>query len=112
MISITDDDAPQVTVSFESATYTVAEGSGETVRVKLSQNPEQAVTIPITKADQNGATSSDYSGVPENATFNSGDTEKTLTFLATQDTDNDAGDGAESREKQPERVPGSGEGQG
>ena len=92
VISITDDDAPQVTVSFDSATYTVAEGGSETVRVKLSQDPEQAVTIPITKADQNGATNSDYSGVPENLTFNSGDTEKTFTFMAIQDTDNDDGE--------------------
>ena len=91
-VNVTDDDAPQVTVSFESATYTVAEGGSETVRVKLSQDPEHAVMISITKADQNGATRSDYSGVPENVTFNSGDTGMTFTLKATLDTDNDDGE--------------------
>ena len=89
---VSDGTNTEATVSFESATYTVAEGGSETVRVRLSQDPEHAVMIPITKADQNGATRSDYSGVPENVTFNSGDTEKTFTFMATQDTDNDDGE--------------------
>ena len=37
------------------------------------------------------ATASDYS-VPASVVFNSGDTEKEITFSATQDTDNDDGE--------------------
>ena len=92
VVSITDDDVPSVTVSYEQATYTVAEGSSVTVKVKLNVDPERTVTIPVTKANQGGATSADYSGVPGNVTFNSGDTEKTFSFAAASDSDNDDGE--------------------
>ena len=92
VVSITDDDVPSVTVSYEQATYTVTEGSSVTVKVKLSADPERTVTIPVTKANQGGATSADYSGVPGNVTFNSGDTEVEITFAATQDTADDDGE--------------------
>ena len=90
-VSITDDDVPSVTVSFEESSYTVAEGGSETVKVTLSADPERTVTIPITTTNQGGATASDYS-VPSSIVFNSGDTEKTLSFSATQDTVNDDGE--------------------
>ncbi len=92
VVSITDDDVPSVTVSFEQASYTVAEGSSVTVKVKLSADPERTVTIPLTSADQGGASSSDYSGVPASVTFNSGDTEQTFSFAAASDSDNDDGE--------------------
>ena len=94
IVSITDDDVPSVTVSFEQGSYTVAEGSSVTVKVKLSEDPERTVTIPLTKANQDGASSadSDYSGVPANVVFNSPDTEKSFTFTATADDDNDDGE--------------------
>ena len=77
-----DDDAPTtVTVSFESATYTVAEsddtGTAEVtentveVTVTLSADPERTVVIPIETTNQGGATAADYSGVPQTVTFNS-----------------------------------------
>ena len=91
-VSITDDDVPGVTASFEQATYTVAEGSNVTVKVKLSADPERTVTIPLTATGQDGATDSDYSGVPADLTFNSGDTEKSITFSAVTDGDNDDGE--------------------
>ena len=91
VVSITDDDVPQVQVSFEESTYTVAEGSSETVKVELSADPERAVTILITKTNQGGASNSDYSA-PASVTFNSGETEKTFTFSATDDSDNDDGE--------------------
>ena len=52
---ITDDDVLSVTASFEQATYTVAEGGSVTVKVTLDADPERTVTIPITKANQGGA---------------------------------------------------------
>ena len=88
-VSITDDDVPSVTISFEQAEYTVAEGSSVTVSVTLSADPERTVEIPITTTDQDGATGADYSGVPVNVTFNSGDTQQTFTFTATQDAEDD-----------------------
>ena len=92
VVSITDDDVPSVTVSFEQDSYVVAEGSSVTVKVKLDADPERAVTIPLTKTHVNGATNSDYMGVPANVVFNSGDTEKTFAFAAESDSDNDDGE--------------------
>ena len=90
--TITDDDVPSVEVSFGQGSYTVDEGSTVTVKVKLDADPERSVTIPITKANQGGASDSDYSGVPANVTFNSGDTEAEIAFSATQDTVDDDGE--------------------
>ena len=91
-VSITDDDVPQVTVQFGAASYTVAEGSSRTVTVELSADPERTVIIPIVKTDQGGATSTDYTGVPADVTFNAGDTSQTFTFAAEDDADNDDGE--------------------
>ena len=98
-VTITDDDVPSVTVSFGSAAYTVAESddsdtTGVTentveVTVTLSADPERTVVIPIETANQGGATSADYSGVPESVTFDSGDTSKSFTFTAAHDTVDD-----------------------
>ena len=103
VISITDDDRPtSLTVEFGAATYSVDESddpattdvdeSKVTVTVTLNEDPEEMVTIPITKMDQDGASSDDYSGVPDNVVFNSGETEKTFTFTATDDTEDDDGE--------------------
>ena len=92
VVSITDDDVPAVAVSFAAAAYTVTEGGTETVTVTLNANPERTVIIPITTTDQDGASSSDYSGVPGSITFNAGDTEVDINFSATQDQDNDDGE--------------------
>ncbi len=86
------DDLPSVTVSFGAATYSVAEGSSVTVTVTLSADPKRTVTIPITKSNQGGATSADYSGVPANVTFNTGETSKSITFAATSDSVDDDGE--------------------
>ena len=91
-VSITDDDVPAVTVSFGAASYTVAEGSSRTVTVELSADPERTVVIPIETTDQGGATAADYSGVPPNVTFTSGDTSMTFTFTAEADNVNDDGE--------------------
>ena len=91
-VSITDDDVPAVTVSYGAATYAVAEGSNVTVTVALSADPERSVTVPLTATDNGGASAADYSGVPANVVFNSGDTERTFTVAATQDTVDDDGE--------------------
>ena len=91
-ISITDDDDPSVTVSFEQGSYTVSEGATTTISVTLSADPERSVTVPLMAMDLGGATSTDYSGVPASLTFRSEETEKAFVFSATQDTDDDDGE--------------------
>ena len=88
-VSITDDDVPAVTVSFGQSGYTVAEGASVTVTVELSADPEREVTVPLTTTNLDGASSADYSGVPPNVTFNSGETEQTVTFEAAADSVDD-----------------------
>ena len=84
---------PEVTASFGQGSYTVAEGATQSVTVTLSADPERTVTIPIVTMGQDGASSADYSGVPESVTFNAGGaTEMTFTFTATQDTVDDEGE--------------------
>ena len=87
---IDDDDKPtSLTVNFEQSSYAVGEGSNVTVKLTLDDDPEMDVTIHINKTNQDGASNADYSGVPPSVTFNSGDTEKTFTFTAVNDTGDD-----------------------
>ena len=83
---------PQVTASFGEESHTVAEGATQSVTVTLSADPERTVTIPIVTTEQDGASSIDYSGVPDSVTFISGETEQTFTFTAVQDTVDDEGE--------------------
>ena len=91
-VSITDDDDPEVTVAFVQDAYRVVEGRTVTVRITLSADPERTVAIPLSKTEQNGASSADYSGVPASVTFNSGETSKTFDFVAADDTLSDTGE--------------------
>ena len=90
-VTVTDDELA-ITVTFESVAYTVAEGANGSIKVKLSEDPDRTVVIRITRTNQGGASNSDYSGVPANVTFLDGETEKTITFSATDDTDDDDGE--------------------
>ena len=87
-----DNDDPQVNVSYSQATYTVAEGGMVTITVELDADPERTVVIPLTHTPGTGADSTEYSGVPENVTFDSGDTSKTFTLSATDDAVDDDGE--------------------
>ena len=94
-VTITDDDVPAVSLSFEQASYTVTEGSSVSVKVTLSADPERTITIPLISTYQGGASNADYSGVPPNLIFNSGGTEQSFTFTATQDSQDDDGESVE-----------------
>ena len=62
-VNIVDDDDPRLTVSFDSARYSVSE-AGETsaaVRVTLSADPEREVRIPVKLTHRAGASGGDYS---------------------------------------------------
>ncbi len=71
IVSITDDDGTSVSVAFGAAAYSVDESDDSNtpgndyetvVTVTLSADPERTVTIPIVKANQGGASDSDYTG--------------------------------------------------
>ena len=91
VVNITDDDVVQVTVSFGSAAYRVDEGTSRSVTVNLSADPQRTVTIPLSRTNQGGASGSDYS-FPSDVTFNSGETTRTVSFSATQDSVDDDGE--------------------
>ena len=84
-VSITDDDHPEVEVSFGTDTYTAHEGGTVSVSVTLSADPERRVVVPLVKTGQGEVEDGDYSGVPNEVTFNSGQTSMSFTFTATQD---------------------------
>ena len=85
-------DVPSVTANFEQSSYNVTEGGDVSIAVMLSADPERSVAIPITTTNQGTATDADYSGVPLEVTFESGDTEVTFTFTATDDPVDDDGE--------------------
>ena len=84
-VTIRDDDDPEVDVDFGAAAYSVGEGGSATVEITLSANPERTVIIPLTRTEQGGISTADYSGVPASVTFNTGETSKSFTFNAVQD---------------------------
>ena len=92
VVSITDDDQTALTVSFENSAYNVDEGSEVDIKVTLSPAPGESIDIPITKTHVGGATADDYSGVPDILTFGENDTEKTITFSATDDGETESGE--------------------
>ena len=77
-----------VPVTFGAATASVTEGSTVTVTVTLDEAPATGVTVevPITPTPGTGLGTTEYSGVPSSVTFNAGDTSKTFTVTAVQDT--------------------------
>ena len=77
------------TVHFENAAYSVDEGATVAVKVKLSKAPGSETVIPITAANRAGASDDDYTGVPNSLTFAATDTERTITFAATDDSVDD-----------------------
>ena len=98
MVTIVDNDDPQVEVNFRRAIHDVAEGTDKTVTVNLTADPERTVVVPLTATDQDGATSADYAAIPASVTFEPGDTSKTFTFTAIDDAIDDDG------EKRPARI--------
>ena len=80
--------APDVTVQFSAPDYDAAEGEAVSVELELSADSRRIVTVPITATGMEGATAADYSA-PSSVTFHPGETSKTLTFAATQDTVDD-----------------------
>ena len=96
-VSITDNDDPEVSVSFAESSYEVDEGGNVTVTVRLNADPKREVQIPLTAAAQGnatppGETDPDYAAPPTFVRFTTGQTQRTFTFSATQDPDDDDGE--------------------
>ena len=83
---------PAVTVSFDQTTYAAPEAGSIQIALTLSSDPERTIEIPLSFAEQGGASSADYSVISDKVTFNSGEISKSFTFTATQDTDDDDGE--------------------
>ena len=83
----------QAGVSFDSPGYLAYEsGEGAQVKVILTPAPTSPVTIPITATGQDGATSSDWSGIPASLTFAAGESSKTFMVTAVEDSTADEGE--------------------
>ena len=83
---------PQVAVSFERASYSVSEGESVTINVTLDRDPERSVTVRIDTEHYDGASDGDYSQLPEQVTFASGETEQSFGFGALEDDEDDSGE--------------------
>ena len=77
-----------VPVTFGAATASVIEGNTVDVTVTLDEAPATGVTVvvPITPTAGTGLGETEYTGVPSSVTFNAGDTSKSFTVTAVQDT--------------------------
>ena len=81
------------TVTFGASSYTATEGgSSATVVVRLSQAPATQVTIPLTTMHRGGATGGDYTGIPDDVMFTSGQTQSSFTVTAVDDSFDDDGE--------------------
>ena len=89
--NITDNDDPEVRVSFEQATYTVDEGRSVSIKITLDAQPERSLNIPIQASNQ-GLTSTDDYSVPDTVSFSRSQISRTVSFSATQDMIDDDGE--------------------
>ena len=84
-----NDGASAVQAFFGAQTYRVNEGSAVDVSVHLDKAPGRELTLLITTAHGNGASSADYSGVPESITFSGSQSTRTFAVQALNDNVND-----------------------
>ena len=85
-------DTDDCEVSFAESSYIVAEGDSVNVTVEMRPAPGRQLIIPLRTTHLGGATSADYSGVPDDLTFGASDMEESFSFSATQDTIVDPGE--------------------
>ena len=86
--TITILDVPSV--SFGASGYSATEGGeNAVVTVRLSEARPEDLTVPLTVQGGGGATPEDWSGVPAAVTFSAGQTSKTFTVVAVDDTAED-----------------------
>ena len=85
-----------VTASFVVEALTISEdGTSATVTVELDPDPDRSVTIPIVVALGDGASVDDYTLSATGLAFARGETSKSLTVTATDDSEDDDGESLE-----------------
>ena len=86
-VTIEDDDyTASVTVAFQSATYSVAEGNTVDITVTASEDPERTISMPVWIRYQGGATRDDYSGIMKRINLDAGSTSKVITVGSVADS--------------------------
>ena len=85
---------PRVTVQFGPDSYTATEGgTAATVELTLSEDPQRTVVVALSVTEEvGGATPADYMPLPASVTFDAGQTSRTFTVTAVDDTDDDNGE--------------------
>ena len=93
-VDVTDNDLPDINVSFGASSVTVVEGSTVEVSVQLDRPPgaSRELTIPISTAFRGSATSSDFTGVPSSVEFAAMQTEATFEVVVVADADTEEGE--------------------
>ena len=87
VLTLEDDDLPIVTASFGHASATVIdEGDGIDVVVRLDEEPDREVVLPIVATRSSGLETDEYTGVPESVTFGPRTTEVRFTVQFVDDT--------------------------
>ena len=77
------------TVSFSHRNYSVREGQTTNLRLELARPAAGPFTVPVVVGDLGQVDAADYSGIPANVSFATGDTSKTFPLTAVQDTEDD-----------------------
>ena len=86
-VTIEDDDHPaSVTVAFQSATYSVAEGNTVDITVTASEDPQRTISMPVWIRYQGGAIRDDYSGIMKRINLDAGSTSKVITVGSAADS--------------------------
>ena len=81
-----------IQVSFADSTYMVQEGGpGVEVMVRLNKASNN-LRVPLTANGHGGADDSDFTGVPSEVVFKDDETEKTFTFVAMEDSEEENGE--------------------
>ena len=76
-----------VRVSFDAPSYEATEGGPDAiVTVQLNEPAPYDMNVALTAEGRNGADESDWTGVPDNVVFSTGDTSKSFTVIAVDDT--------------------------
>ena len=92
-LAVTVTDTSDMTVGFDSATYSATEGgSNATVTVQLNAPAPAQLAVPITAEPVGETEASDWEGIPEELTFETGETTKSFMVIAFDDDIEDDGE--------------------
>ena len=73
------------TVRFEESSYSVYENANVWITVNLTRRLDESVTIPLRVTHLGGASSRDYTGVPNSVTFAAGENSQSFALYARDD---------------------------